>query len=56
MRCQDKGMPSKAARGQWKLDADGCRGTSWSKELDDKEFRGALGGERDLELIGFAVS
>ena len=57
MRCQDKGMPSMAARGQWKLDADGgCRGTSWNKDLDDKEFRGALGGERDLELIGFTVS
>ena len=48
-------MPSRAARGEWKLGADGCRGTSWSKELDGKELRGAHGGERDLELIGFPV-
>ena len=27
-----------------------------SKELVGKELRGALGGERDLELIEFAVS
>ena len=53
--CQDKGMPSRAARGDRKLGADGCRGTSWSKELDDKELRGALGGERDLELSGLTV-
>ena len=49
-------MPSRAARGEWKLEADGCRGASWCKELDGKEFPGALGGERDLEVIGFAVS
>ena len=54
MPCQDEGMPSKAARGEWKLGADGCRGTPRSKELDGKELRGALGGER--ELSGFAVS
>ena len=31
-------------------------GTSWSKELDDEELRGMLGGDRDLDLSGFAVS
>ena len=35
-------MPSMAARGYWKLGAIGCRGASWSEQLDDKEFRGAL--------------
>ena len=33
-----------------------CQGASWSEELDDKELRGALGGERDLEPRGCAVS
>ena len=33
-----------------------CQGALWSKELDDKELRGALGGERDLELRGCAIS
>ena len=28
MLCQDKGMPSRATRGEWKIGADGCRGTS----------------------------
>ena len=28
-----------------------CRGASWSEQLDGKELRGALGGERDLEWI-----
>ena len=42
MPCHDKGMPSKAARGYWKLGAIGCRGASWSEQLDDKELRGAL--------------
>ena len=55
MPCQDKGMPLRAARGERKLGVDGCRGTSWRKELDGKQLRGVLGGERDLELIGFAV-
>ena len=27
----------------------------WREELDDKELRGALGGERDLELRGSTV-
>ena len=49
-------MPSITARGEWKLGASDCRRTSWNKELDGKELRGALGGERDLELTGFAVS
>ena len=33
-----------------------CQGTSRSEELDDKELRGALGGERDIELRECAVS
>ena len=35
--CQDKGMPLRAARGYRKLGAIGCRGASWSKELDGKD-------------------
>ena len=35
---------------------DGCQGTAWSAVLDGKELRRALGGERDLELRGSAVS
>ena len=35
---------------------DGCRGTPWSEELDDKKLHGALGRECDLEPRGFAVS
>ena len=35
------------ARGDRKSGMDGCRGASWSEELDGKELRGALGGERD---------
>ena len=46
-------MPSMAARGYWKLGAIGCRGASWSEQLDGKQLRGA---ERELELSGFAVS
>ena len=34
--CQDKGMPSRAARGYWKLGAIGCRGAPWSKQLNGK--------------------
>ena len=30
-------MSSTTTRGYWKLGAIGCRGASWSKELDDKE-------------------
>ena len=33
-----------------------CQGASWSEEFDDKELGGVLGGERDLELGGCAVS
>ena len=36
-------MPLKAARGDRKLEANGCRGASWSEQLDGKELRGALG-------------
>ena len=39
--CQDEGMSSRTTRGYWKLGAIGCRGASWSKELDDKEPHGA---------------
>ena len=35
---------------------DKYQGASWSEEFDDTELRGALGGERDLELRGCAVS
>ena len=34
----------------------GCQGTPWSKELDGKDLREALGGECDLEPRGSAVS
>ena len=51
MPCQDKGMPSRAARGYRKLGADGCRRKSWSKELDGEELRGTLGGERVRRLL-----
>ena len=34
---------------------NGCQGAPWSEELDGKEVRGALVGERDLELRGSAV-
>ena len=33
-------MSSRTTRGYWKLGAIGCRGASWSKELDDKEPHG----------------
>ena len=36
--------------------ATGCWGASWSEELDGKELRGALGGERDQEPRGFPFS
>ena len=39
----------RAARGGRKSGADGCRGASWSEELDGKELRGALGGKRNLK-------
>ena len=35
---------------------NGCQGTPWSEELDDKELHGALGAECDLEPRKFAVS
>ena len=35
--------------------ANKCQGASWSEEFDDKELRGGLGGERDLELRGCPV-
>ena len=33
MPCQNKGMSSKAARGNRKLGVSGRRGASWSEEL-----------------------
>ena len=36
-------MSPRATRGYWKLGAIGCRGASWSEQLDDKKLRGALG-------------
>ena len=33
-----------------------CQGASWSEKFDDTELRGALGGERNLELRRWAVS
>ena len=35
---------------------NGCQGTPWGEKLDGKELRRGLGGERDLELRGSAVS
>ena len=51
MPCQDKGMPMMAARGYWKLGAIGCRGVSWSEQLDDEELRGALGSTIGAERV-----
>ena len=31
MPCQNKGMPSRGARGDRKLEANGCWGESWSE-------------------------
>ena len=36
-----------AARGYWKLGAIGCRGASWSEQLDGKELR-----KKDSRLLG----
>ena len=44
-----KVMPSRAARGNRMTGGIGCRGASWSEELDGKELCAALGGERDQE-------
>ena len=42
MPSQDKGLPSRAARGDRKLGANDCRGSAWSEQLDGKELRRAL--------------
>ena len=42
MPSQDKGLPSRAARGDRKLGENGCRGSAWSEQLDGKELRRAL--------------
>ena len=54
--CQDKGIPSRAARGDRKSGANVCRGVSWSEQLDAKELRGALVDERDNEPRGSPFS
>ena len=42
-------MSSRTTRGYWKLGAIGCRGASWSKELDDREPHGAPKSVRGLK-------
>ena len=44
-------MPSMAAQGDRKLGAIGCRGASWSEQLDDNELRGVLGSAIGTERI-----
>ena len=51
MPCHDEGMSSRATQGYWKLGAIGCRGASWSEQLDDKELRGALGRVIEAEIF-----
>ena len=55
MSCQAMGA-GRAARGDRKSGADGCREASWSEELDGKELRGALGSKRTLEPRGSPFS
>ena len=45
--CQDEDMSSRTTRGYWKLGTIGCRGASWSEELEDKELQGAPGARED---------
>ena len=40
-------MPSMAARSYRMSGANGCRGASWSEQVDGKELRGAHGYEHD---------
>ena len=47
----NRGHAVDAARGDRKLGAIGCRGTSWSEKLDDKKLRGALGSAIGTERI-----
>ena len=53
-------MSSRTIRSYWKLGAVGCRGASWSKELDDKEPHGAprsVRGSEDshvLDIIAYS--
>ena len=51
MPCQDKGLPSRDARGDRTL-GERLEGASWSEQLDGKELRGAFGGERDDPFSG----
>ena len=41
MPCQAKGMPSRAAQGDWKLGTNGYRGASWSEDFVDLEPKGS---------------
>ena len=42
--------------GIWAMGANECQGTPSNEELGGQEVRGALGGNRDLELRESAVS
>ena len=44
-------MSSRTTRGNWKLGVIGCRGASWSEQLDDKELHGVPGSARGPERI-----
>ena len=44
-------MLLRAARGYRIFGETGCRGASWSKQLDGKELRGALGSAIGTEKI-----
>ena len=51
--CQNEGVSSRTTRGYWKLGAIGCRGASWSEELDDKELHEAPGiGAKNFPFSG----
>ena len=51
--CQDEGMSSRPTRGYCKLGEVGCRGASWSEELDDKKLHGVPGAREDRSLSMF---
>ena len=51
-----KTIPSRTARGYLSDGVNKCQGASWNEEFDVKELSGAVGGERDLELRGCAIS
>ena len=49
-------IQSRTTQGYLSNEVNKCQGASWSEKRDDKELRGALGGKRNLELRGCAVS